>query len=268
MAGWLEHEDRTRALRRVLEEEVPPPGEPFPCPYLPDRISRNITIQAGSLPPGVYHAFMDLNFRRMGGLFYRPDCPGCAECRMLRVPVAEFRPSRAQRRCQAANADLNVAVGEPRLDAERERLYADYLEARHDGQMQGSPAELRDFLYTSNVETIEVVCRLAGRIVAVGIADVEPLALSAVYCYFAPDLKIRSLGVFNVLSLLEECRRRDLSHLYLGYYVAGSPRMSYKASFRPCEQLGPGGWTLARPRVNAPRSGKHVTRVRGGSSRS
>ena len=245
MAGRVEHEERTRLLLRVLEEEAPPAGQPFPCPYLPDRVSRNITVLARPLPPGLYHAFMDLNFRRMGQLFYRPDCPGCAECRMLRVPVAEFRPSRAQRRCRAANADLCVELGEPRVDAERERLYADYLEARHDGQMQGSPSELRDFLYTSNLATIEVVYRLAGRIVAVGIADVEPLAMSAVYCYFAPDLEVRSLGVFNVLSLLEECRQRALPHLYLGYYVAGSPRMRYKASFRPCEQRGPEGWTRA-----------------------
>jgi leucyl-tRNA---protein transferase len=248
MAGRGEHEERTRRLLRVLEEEAPPAGESFPCPYLPDRLSRNITILATQLPTGLYHAFMDLNFRRMGRLFYRPDCEGCTECRMLRVPAAAFRPSRSQRRCAARNADLRVEVGEPRLDAERERLYARYLAARHDGQMDGSPAELRDFLYNSSIETVEVVYRLGERMVAVGIADVEPLAMSAVYCYFDPDLVSRSLGVFNVLSLLAHCEERGLPHLYLGYYVAASPRMSYKAGFRPCEQLGPDGrWTPSHP---------------------
>jgi arginine-tRNA-protein transferase len=248
MAGRVEHEERTRHLLRVLENEAPPAGEPFPCPYLPGRISRNITILARQLPAGLYHAFMDLNFRRMGRLFYRPDCAGCAQCRMLRVPVAAFRPSRSQRRCAKRNADLRVGVGEPRLDGERERLYADYLAARHDGQMDGSPSELRDFLYDSSIETVEVVYRLGERIVAVGIADVEPLAMSAVYCYFDPGLPSRALGVFNVLSLLEQCRRRGLPHLYLGYYVAASPSMRYKAGFRPCEQLGPDGrWAPARP---------------------
>jgi leucyl-tRNA---protein transferase len=248
MGGRVEHQERTRRLLRVLEEEAPTPGPPFPCPYLPDRLSRNITILARHLPAGVYHAFMDLNFRRMGRLFYRPDCDGCAECRMLRIPVADFRPSRAQRRCWSQNSDLLSEVGEPRLDAERERLYAEYLAARHHGPMDGSPGELRDFLYTSSIETVEVLYRLGGRIVAVGIADLEPLAMSAVYCYFDPRLSSRSLGVFNVLSLVEQCRKRELPHLYLGYYVAGSPRMGYKAGFRPCEQLGPDGrWTLARP---------------------
>ena len=241
MAGRVDHEERTRRLLRVLEEEAPPAGDPFPCPYLPDRVSRNITILARQLPAGLYHAFMDLNFRRMGRLFYRPDCEGCTECRMLRVPVVRFRPSRSQRRCLSRNADLEIEVGEPRVDEERERLYADYLAARHDGQMDGSPRELREFLYVSSIDTVEMVYRLRERIVAVGIADVEPLAMSAVYCYFAPGLESRSLGVFNVLSLVDHCRRLGLPHLYLGYYVAGSPRMSYKARFRPCEQLGSDG---------------------------
>jgi leucyl-tRNA---protein transferase len=246
VAGRAEHEERTRLLLRVLEEEGPAAGAPFPCPYLPGRVSRNVTILVRPLPAGLYHALMDLNFRRTGSLFYRPHCEGCTECRMLRVPVADFRPSRAQRRCQLRNADIRVEVGEPQLDPERERLYSAYLAARHDGQMDGSPAELRDFLYRSNLETIEIVYRLGERIVAVGIADLEPLAASAVYCYFEPTLERRSLGVFNVLSLLEVCRERGLPYLYLGYYVAGSPRMRYKADFRPCEELDPDGrWTRA-----------------------
>jgi arginine-tRNA-protein transferase len=247
MAGDIEHETRTRRLLRVLEEEAPPAGDPFPCPYLPGRASRNITILARQLPPGLYHSFMDLNFRRMGQLFYRPHCEGCSECRMLRVPVSRFRPSRSQRRCSTRNADVRIEVGKPQADPEKQRLYARYLEARHDRQMDGSPTELRDFLYTSNLETIEVVYRRGERVVAVGIADVEPLAMSAVYCFFDPDLEARSLGVFNVLSLLDLCRQRGLPHLYLGYYVAASARMSYKAGFRPCERLGPAGRWEALP---------------------
>jgi arginine-tRNA-protein transferase len=241
MAGPAEHEERTRRLLRVLEQEAPPAGAPFPCPYLPGRLSRNVTLLAPGLPLGLYHAFMDLNFRRMGQLFYRPQCEGCAECRMLRVDVKAFRPRRAQRRCLAGNKDLDVRLGEPRCDPERERLYARYLAARHDGQMDGSPDELRDFLYTSAVQTVEFVYRRAGRLLGVGIADLEPRASSAVYCYYDPDEGRRSLGVFNVLALIEESRRRGLGHVYLGYYVAGSPRMSYKADFRPCETLGPDG---------------------------
>jgi arginine-tRNA-protein transferase len=221
-------------------------GESFPCPYLPGRVARNLTLHAERLPPGVYHAFMDLNFRRMGAFVYRPQCEGCAECRMLRVDVAAFKPSRGQRRSRARNRDLAIEVSAPSLDAERQRLYARYLAARHDGQMDGSAGELRDFLYTSGVTTLEVSYRLLGRLVAVGIVDAEPRCWSAVYCYFEPELKERSLGVLNVLTLVDECRRRNLPHLYLGYFVEGSARMAYKAGYQPCEvRHGDGEW---RPR--------------------
>jgi arginine-tRNA-protein transferase len=225
----------------VLDEHAPPTGDAFPCPYLPGRTARNLTLSVPELPGGLYHAFMDLNFRRMGAFVYRPECPGCRECRMLRVRAPDFRPSRAQRRCAARNADLTVEVGEPAADPERERLYAAYLAARHDGQMDGSPEELRNFLYASRVATLEFSYRLEGRLVAVGIADAEPDAWSAVYCYFDPRLGARSLGVYNVLRLIAECQGRGVEHVYLGYYVAASARMSYKASYRPCEILGPGG---------------------------
>jgi arginine-tRNA-protein transferase len=36
-----------------------------------------------------------------------------------------------------------------------------------------------------------------------------------------------------------------LPFLYLGYWVQGSPKMSYKTRFRPQEHLGPQGWQRA-----------------------
>jgi arginine-tRNA-protein transferase len=198
---------------------------------------------ASTCPPGLYTGLMDLNFRRLGPLVYRPVCDGCAECRQIRVPAAEFTPSRSQRRCREKNRDLAVTIAPPVLTDEKLALYERYLHGRHDGQMTGSRDELEGFLYVSGIETLEVSYRLEGRLVAVGIVDAEPHALSAVYCYFAPDLRQRGLGTFNVLWLVEEARRRRLAHVYLGYFVEGSRTMEYKAGYRPCELLRPdGGW--------------------------
>jgi arginyl-tRNA--protein-N-Asp/Glu arginylyltransferase len=214
---------------------------PFPCPYLPERAARYLTIVPAPVFPGVYHALMDRNFRRVGPTFYSTRCEGCDECRMLRVPVAEFGPSRAQRRCRARNADLEIALVPPSPGAEKLALYRSYLRARHDGQMEGSEVELRSLSAGSAVDTREIEYRAGGRLVAVGVADLEPRAMSAVYCYFDPGESRRSLGVFNVLWMIDECRRRGLPWLYLGYWIRGSPKMEYKANYRPCEMLGVDG---------------------------
>jgi arginine-tRNA-protein transferase len=212
-------------------------------------MARHLTIRPAPVFPGVYHALMDLNFRRLGPVFYRTRCDACDQCRMLRVPVAPFSPSRAQRRCRSRNADLDVALVRPSPDAEKMDLYRRYLEARHDGQMDGSPAEMEALTSSSSVQTCEIEYRAGGRLVAVGIADLEPEAMSAVYCYFDPREARRSLGKFNVLWMIEECRRRGRPWLYLGYWVRDCPKMSYKSEFGPCEVLAADGrWRPASSR--------------------
>lgn len=80
--------------------------------------------------------------------------------------------------------------------------------------------------------------------------------MSAVYCYFDPDAESRSLGVFNVLRMVEECRQRGLPYLYLGYYVRGCGRMSYKAGYRPCEILDRTGRWVRETSENRTGSGR------------
>jgi arginine-tRNA-protein transferase len=235
------HDTRTESLRRAIEQGKLEPGWEHPCSYLPGLSARHQAFIASRLAPGIYHSLMDLNFRRSGSVFYRPACGRCRECRAIRVPVDEFQPSRAQRRCWRRNQDMYVELGEPAPTHEKHQLYRRYLAMRHDRQMGGAWAEFCEFLYDSPVQTIEVTFRLAERLVAVGIVDAEPDALSTVYCYFDPDEPQRSLGVYNVLWTIEHCRRQHVPYLYLGYYVRDCAKMNYKAGFRPCELLGPDG---------------------------
>jgi len=220
----------------VLEEGLTR-SEPHPCSYLPGRSARSVVLFPGRLEPGLYHGLMDLNFRRSGRIFYRPVCDACQECRAIRVRAETFRPSRSQRRCRARNRDLSVTAGPPVPSAEKHALYQSYLRIRHDGQMDRSWEEFCSFLYASPVRTLEVVYRRGERLMAVGILDEEPEALSTVYCYFDPAETARGLGVFNVLWTIEHARARGIPYVYLGYYVAGSPKMAYKADFGPHELL-------------------------------
>jgi arginine-tRNA-protein transferase len=90
---------------------------------------------------------------------------------------------------------------------------------------------------------------IKDRLVGVGYVDDVPGGLSAIYFFYDPDERSRSLGTWNVLSLIEQASRRGIPHLYLGYYVAGCQSMEYKVRFAPSEVLGlDGRWTEFRVR--------------------
>ena len=66
--------------------------------------------------------------------------------------------------------------------------------------------------------------------------------LSAVYSFFDPFYKKNSLGTMMILSLVNECKKNNLMHVYLGYWVQNSPKMSYKQNFSPLEYFNGSSW--------------------------
>ena len=227
-----------------------PPG---PCSYLPGRVAsfRNEYVRA--LSPADYQGRLLAGWRRFGHLLFRPVCPSCRACQSLRVPVATFRPDRSQRRAWAANADLELSIGEPSVTEEKLDLY-DRFHATQVGRVGWTdhgakdPAEYADSFTENPLPAEEWSYRLGGRLVGVGYVDVVPAGLSAVYFFHDPDDRKRSLGTFNVLSVIRSAADRGLPHVYLGYYVAGYRSLEYKARFRPNEVIGPDGeWEAADP---------------------
>ena len=74
--------------------------------------------------------------------------------------------------------------------------------------------------------------------------------LSMVYSVFDPALEQRSLGTFMVLDHIARARRLGLPYVYLGYWVEGSPKMTYKSRFLPQERLMPQGWERVERNVS------------------
>jgi leucyl-tRNA---protein transferase len=225
-------------------------GTEHRCSYLQGRLARSVFVDPQlALDPARYGALLDLGFRRSGGYVYRPACAACQECRPVRVPVAEFRPSRGQRRCARRNDDLRLTV-EPELDAGHYALYRRYLRARHPGGgMDPEDREaFRAFLSGAWGGTEILAMRdAAGRLLAGAVVDRVPQGLSAVYTYFEPGMPDRGLGTFAILAEIERVRALGLPYLYLGYWVPGSPKMDYKRRFRPLEMLTATGWRRADP---------------------
>jgi arginyl-tRNA--protein-N-Asp/Glu arginylyltransferase len=222
-------QERYDSLRNVSAEQ--------PCPYLPDRLARNEAYLADVLDATLYERLLARGFRRSGRVVYRPRCRKCKECRQLRIRTDRFTPSKSLRRVMRRNADLAVDIGEPAATDEKFDIYRRYLESQHDDSMERTYDSFREFLYDSPIGGIEFHYRLGGRLVGISVTDRCPDGLSSVYMYFDPDFAERGLGTFSVLREVEHCRSEDLTFYYLGYYVAGSRTMAYKARFRPSEVL-------------------------------
>lgn len=227
---------------------------PYDCPYLPDRTAVS-AVYDPNIPVSteLYGELIRYGFRRSGYRLYRPHCPGCAACESLRLPAARFRGDRNQRRTWRRNADLTAHVEPPTFREEHFRLYKRYQGARHPGGEMDfdDPADYARACLESPVDTRLVSFRdPEGELLAVAVTDFLSTGLSAMYTFFDPESGKRSLGTFAVLWQIQQAWLAGLPHVYLGYWIRESPKMTYKSRFRPAEV-----WTGQQWRDLAPDEG-------------
>jgi arginine-tRNA-protein transferase len=214
------------------------------CPYLPSRLERKLVARLGNNLE-LFHRLSAAGFRRTHGYLYRPACSDCRACVPVRVPVADFRPSKSQIRVAKRNTDLVAQFKPARATSEHYGLFARYLQERH---ANGEMADMTYDDYRSMVEDTPVDTRLIeyrgenGRLLAVALVDLLQEGFSAVYSFFAPEYPQRSLGAYIILDLVNQVRSTGQSYLYLGYWIDQSPKMAYKTRFRPIEIHGKDGW--------------------------
>lgn len=217
----------------------------YPCSYLADQQARSqVAAPSGLVDTVAYSELMRLGFRRSGVHVYRPHCDHCRACTPTRVVVDGFQPNRAQRRCLARNADLQVQLKPLVYDEAHYRLYRRYQAARHagGGMDHDDREQYRSFLLQSQVDSALVEYRLDGEVVMVALVDRLLDGLSAVYTFFEPNLEKRGLGVFGVLEEIRLARELGLPYLYLGYWIADCRKMAYKRAYHPLEMLLAGSW--------------------------
>jgi leucyl-tRNA---protein transferase len=214
-----------------------------PCEYLPDRLRQTRYEFRPTMQLHEYSGRLRQGWRRFGPILFRPECPSCRMCQSLRVPVIAFRPSQGQRRAWKKNeGEVALRIGTPSISPEKIDLFARF---HHHGRAAKGWPEDNDVsldLFVSNpFPTEEWSYFVDGRLVGVGYVDVLAEGLSAIYFAHDPEEGKRSLGTFNILTMIEAARTRRLPHVYLGYFVEGCRSLEYKRTFRPNEVLLEGG---------------------------
>ena len=202
-------------------------------------------LVVAQLSPMEYEQKMNNGWRKFGPVLFRPICAQCKECRPLRIPVAEFVPSRSQRRALAKNATLEVRYGRPVVDERRLALYNRYHTKQEvqKGWPEGErSADDYAFSFVHNpVPAVEISVWEGGILRAIVLTDVTPSTVSGVYHYYEPEEQSYSLGTFAMLQTILLAQKLAKPWAYFGYWVAACPSLSYKANFQPCEILTEAG---------------------------
>ncbi len=219
---------------------------PSPCPYLPGRMERKVFTKLDLADgPGLNDTLTHAGFRRSQSILYRPACERCSACKSARIPVAEFKPSKSQRRVLKRNQGLVRQHRPADATPEQYGLLSRYLDSRHgDGDMAGMDFFDYAGMVEEGAQRTEIVEYRTrdGELVAAALIDRLVDGFSMVYSFFDPDQPEQSFGAYMILDHVVRAKTAGLAYVYLGYWVQGSPKMDYKARYHPLEVLEPSGW--------------------------
>ena len=221
---------------------------PYVCGYLSGMAARSqVVVPYQLIDANVYSELVKMGFRRSGMFVYKPACDACDACISIRVRVDAFQPSRSQKKTAKRLAYLEASVVDLRDADEYYALYQEYQKKRHPGggMDEDKREQYQEFLGCSYVETKVAEYREAAdghALRMISVMDILHDGISAVYTYYDPNNERCSYGTYGILWQIAYAKKLGLPYVYLGYWINGCEKMSYKSNFRPFEILTAQGW--------------------------
>ncbi len=219
----------------------------FPCSYIQGKLEKRIYINLNNHVnlQKMITEFTKRGFRRNHNHMYIPSCTNCNECISTRINIKKFFLSRSNKRNLKNNSDLFL-ISNTKYTHDRFLLFKEYCSVRHSsGQMQNmTENEFINFFHKSSNKTkifdlINENNQLYGSILLDELED----GFSAVYSFFNPKEKKRSLGKNIILQTIRKLDELKNKYLYLGFWVKESRTMNYKSLFNHVEYFKGGTWT-------------------------
>ena len=203
------------------------------CTYLPEIEQQLKYFFATGLDGADLNKLLETGWRKFGMCYFRPECRSCRECVPIRIPAADFRPSKSQRRVLRNSSDIEVKIGPLDFNDEIYELYM-----IHSADRFGRKTCLSDFyenFYYQTCPALQSEYYLNGRLIAAGFLDRSTEALSSVYFVFNTAFSKYSPGIYSILREIEYAASTGYKYYYLGYYVRDNHSMAYKGRFFPQE---------------------------------
>lgn len=213
----------------------------------------NASIGIRRVTPGDLDRLLAQGWRHFGSFFFRYSAnihEGLAcQVRPLRVRVAEFAPTKSQRRVLRRNADLSYRVQRVTIDETKHTLFE-----KHTTRFRGNvPDSITNFLGEDPAHIPGYMLEFAvfdeARLVAVSFLDIGVKSVSSVYAMFDPEYERRSLGIYTALLELEFAKQMNFSLYYLGYSYDVSSPYDYKKRFPALEVYDWRGSWIPEPRL-------------------
>ena len=214
------------------------------CAYLENRSEQRLAADI-SEAPHLHDQLAESGFRRVENWVYRPVCSSCNACIPIRVNAQNFSMSKNIKRIINKNRRIQKCHLDNNADEEAYELFKNYLNSRHnDGQMATmSFSEFHSMIHNSPIDTFMIKYRDENdELIACMLVDSQRDGLSAVYSFFNPNQEKQSIGTFLILDIILLTKELSKKWLYLGYLVKNSPKMAYKARFKPYQLYVNGKW--------------------------